>query len=373
MFNPPKMAVAALERVKAAHPYAASGVVAPSARTDFDSRAIWDALLAAPIGSLPKRIATLSTLQVSLLLYGAHSRLADPKSLQVLAALFEQHEPQRAGRVAWQALLLSNGGPEFRNPARAYLISIDSPWKRIVDDERPLTKTLSVYLNARRKFDAFFDDGVFPGGHPEITRVIKRALIWPPFQDRVLEKEGIPTIDGWLNEVCVDSERVAWFRNYVERGATVEFPNSDPVMNSIAGRFGEPSQGGSFWSGISQRAVDAFERWLRNLQLTHSLGEGERLQFWRGYLDRMTQTVESRGRTAVLICFPGWFAVQFKEMGKATYMFNQAHLAAFKKFDDVSLYRAVLTQRSIGRYTHMGSYWPYTARGVVNALLELYV
>ena len=372
MFSPPTKVVAALERTVASHPYAISGRIAPGPRAESDARLVWQRLLRCEPARLDAVIESLSNLEVSLLIYGAQSRLSETRTLEVLKRLYPLRCPSSADRLAWQAFLLTDGAPEFEAASRRFLASENSPWQKIFSFARPQLKALDMYVTAKRKFADFFSQAVFPGWHAALNRQFKRALIHEPYLDRVIAKEAIGQIEIWLEEVCVDSERVDWFREYVERSVANRRAASDPVFNRIVARFGEPSQARPFWSSISPAAAAEFERWLRELKLTRALGEGDRLQFWRAYLDRMRSTYESRNGDAVFICFDKWFAVQFVQMGKATYMFGERHLPHFKRLDDITLYREVLNTNSIGRYEHRGHYWQYQARTVVNALLEVY-
>lgn len=372
MFPAPRLAIASLDKIMQAHPYARSGAIARSPRAETDSSSVWERLFKCSNSQLTDCILALSDLEVSLALYGSGSRYDDARTVNVLSLLFELRKPNTGDRIAWQALLLSDGDPIFRTAAKRFLEENNSPWRVAADVESPLAFAAGTYLNARAKFADFFEPDLFPGWHARIGRELKRRLLSATFVDRTLAKEGVDVLDKWLNEVYIDSERVEWFRLYLEAGVETRRSRSDPVLKGINARFGEPAHARSFWKHVSPAAISAYQIWLRDLQLTRALGEGERLQFWRAYLDRMTRSQESRNGTAVLICFRGWFAVQFKEMGKATYLFNQKYFAGFQKLDDVTLYWAVRNNPSLDRYTHQGSYWQYSARGVVDALLELY-
>jgi hypothetical protein len=365
IFSPPKRVQRSLDLLVETHPYARSGIVAKSARADSDSGIVWSKLLSAG-ASLDGVIRGLSKLEESLVVYGALSRLEND-TLDILTSFFRLRRPERAEKLAWYCLLLTNGREDFRDLALGYIQRTGkAEMIEVAKSPQPLSSLGSVYLRSSSMLEGWSSRQVV--ALPILNRKFKRLLLENPHKRTTLEIEGIDTVDEWLQEVLLDSERVRWFRDYLTESETLEWPIDDPVLSRIVSRFKEPSDGGIFWLGVSGEVVQAFERWLLNLKLTDFLHEGERVQFWRHFLDRMTDAFESRDRTAVFVCFPNWFAVQFKEMGRATYMYKQEYFRRFRYLDDVSLYSALLGNNWSGRYTHQGQYWQWRAKAEVNGM-----
>jgi hypothetical protein len=116
----------------------------------------------------------------------------------------------------------------------------------------------------------------------------------------------------------------------------------------------------------------AFTDWLKNIELTRLMGEGERVAFWRRFLTSIEKSYASRDKGAVFVCFEKWFAVQFVLSGHATYFFEKRHLYTMRTLDKHSLYRVVLQRTSIGSYTHQGSSWSWRAESEVRRVMGMY-
>lgn len=352
------------------HPYAASGAVARSERADRDSAAIWDQLESAG-ARRAELIIGLSRVQESLAIYGASSRL-NANTLDVLADLFRLRSPRKAGKLAWQCLLLSDGRDEFRQSAVAYLSRLNrDDLVPIAHAARTMNALAATYGASADRFEIWFRKQ--RAQHTAVKRQTMRLLLSKPFRSRVIDREGIDEIDNWLQTAFVDSERIEWFRFYLIDANPHMWPANDAVMGRIISRFGEPSEH-SFWQTIPDRVIAAVKRWLLDASLTEFLGEGERVEFWRNFLDRMIDAAQSRERTAVFVCFDGWFAIQFKEMGRATYMFHTRYFRRLRYLDDTTLYQTILDNRAYagGRYTHQGYHWQWRARSEVNGMFTRY-
>src|SRR5690606_33930402 len=110
----------ALERVRMAHPYAASGGIAPSPRVTSEAAALWTRLLELDSSALDQAIVNLSEYDVRVVLFAAAGRLGDPRALDVLERVLVVRRLLRVGEAGWLAYVVSNGRTSFRRSACHY-------------------------------------------------------------------------------------------------------------------------------------------------------------------------------------------------------------------------------------------------------------
>lgn len=367
--------LAALERVKVKHPFAASGDIAPSAATDARTSEIWNRLRALEGDRLRNFVTTLRTTDVRLACYGASPILAEDGVVERLAVVLELRGEAyfRRSPVAWIAYLLSDGDRRFSTAARTYLgTRPDIPnWHALSAEERPLSYLKQEYLDGTKPFEEWWaSPRVALGRYHILERVLLRRLLTDENADALLARETAGTIDRWLNIALSERERVEWHGRYVAQSDAARWRPTDPFLERVLDRYRTPNDGHSFWEAVPEARRRAFIRWLRDRELTSLLGEGERVHFWRRFLTDVERSVESMDGAAVFIIFPTWFAVQFKETGKATFMFSRNHVIAVRRLAEAQLYRYVLEHHSLGRYTHQGGVWQYNAQREVRRVME---
>jgi hypothetical protein len=369
------LTLAALERVKVKHPVAASGDVAPSAVSDARASEIWRVLLSVDGTRLRGHVVALPSANVRLALYGAATILTDDGVLERLAAILDLRGDlyQRRSPVAWIALLLSDGDTRFKAAAEAYLGTRPDVryWHSLSATPRPLTALLQDYLGSNTAFDDWWASPriALSRYHALESALLRRLLLSESF-DTLLTRETLATIDRWMAAALSESERVEWHQRYVTHSNPSRWRPTDTFLERILSRYRTPEDGHSFWAQVAEPRQRAFVRWLRDRELTSLLGEGERVEFWRRFLADVVRSMESADGAAVFIVFPTWFAVQFKEMGKATYFLSRDHLIAARRLAASQLYRYVLDHTPLGRYTHHGGYWQYTAQREVRRIMD---
>lgn len=369
----PNRVLRALESIRVAHPYAASGAIAQGTRADSDASAVWARLLSADGVQRDSEIERLTSLEESLVTYGASPRMGSPDALAVIGRVFKIRNPTAAGSVGWTAFLLSNGHSDLR-PAASRFIEANQDiraWRLLVQSSKPLEDACALYWSEGITFDKWIDlPTVRLSKSPLVRKALQRRLVEPHVVDDVVSREGIDTVERWVDDVFVDSEIVAWYRSYMEQTHTNNWALGNPILHRILDRFGAPSRGRPFWEEVSADAINSFEHWLKNLELTQQLGEGERVKFWRGFLPWIQFSVLARDEDAVFICFKTWFAVQYVAMGRATYMFDRRYLGALKRLTGTALYREILNTPALGRYAHRGYFWQWSAEGEVKRVLR---
>jgi hypothetical protein len=212
--------------------------------------------------------------------------------------------------------------------------------------------------------------------HESVMLAAKRLFLSRKYVTATRKREKAATITEWLDAAFIDSERVAWFANYLIDIHGSRWHVTDPILRLIVDRFEVPKQHRPFWDSLPASVIAAVELWLKDVELTRLLGdnEGPRIQFWREFLPRMAGSAKSKDGAAVFICFDNWFAVQFRDMGKATYMFlgQRGLLMRMGRLYESKLYAAVLQEPNVGRYTHQGYSWQDRARSVVRSVLSRY-
>lgn len=372
-FNRPTVVRTALVFIEKSHPYAASGRIARSDRADRDSNAVWERLLPLAGDALRAAVRSLTKHEERLILYRAGGRLGDPPCLEVLAVIFELRSPAGGGRVAWEAFLRTNGRTAFATAARDYAAKPGQPsgWSELANGSSPVERACDLYSRGQSRLAQWVSSAEIRLPETgQFVRNLKRNLLVPRRLPHTLRRESTTVLDTWLDEVFLDSERVAWFRAYLSVTDKRLWQLDDPVLVRILRRFESPSRKRPFWDKVPPDVVKAFELWERNVELTRLLGEGPRVEFWRAFLPMITESFQPACQDAVFICFHNWFAVQFIEMGRATYMFERRYLSAFRKLNSNSLYRAVRENVCVGRYTHMGWYWQVTAESEVKKVIR---
>jgi hypothetical protein len=368
----PNRLLIAVENAAQLHPFARSGAVAAGARADAETSLVWDRLRTASVEHRDAAVRALTKREEKAVLYGAPSRFEDPVCLQILGRLFVIRDPD-AGRVAWEAFLLTNGQADFRRQATRLAESHGEvrAWPLLARADRPLDAAVELYLRSPDTFEVWVRGAAIElHGSRLVTRALRRMLLSSGNHALLVQREGLKTIEAWLSADLIDSERITWYRSYLLGSDARAWQVDDPILTRILERFLPPVRGRPFWEGVPESKRDSFELWLRNVELTRLLGEGPRVAFWRVFLPWIDQSLGHRSRNAVFVCFDNWFAVQFVEMGRATYMFDRSFLSLFRSLDEQSLYRAVLESPALGRYTHQGWYWAERAESVVRSVLR---
>jgi hypothetical protein len=360
------------------HPYALSGAIAPSKQVDDEVGRLWSDLFQCGAGALDQRIARLSNLHLRLLLYGAWARLQCPKCRFILERLFAHWGPANHGRLAWGALILENGGAGFRAAAVRGAADAQSPaGEAVAQAALPFDDCIGRYRRGGKTFQEWLSE--FRGlidADGVISRELRRRLLAEASAGPPPETED--TICRWLNECYLETERSEWYEAFLCRTATFGWDARSPLMVAIVGRFGAPGRHEPFWARLDEAVCSAVRRWILDRKLTDFL-EGERLAFWRNYLQRMTD-IYPLGKEAIVVVLPHVIAIQFKEMGRATYMFPRQLLTRFRaykgmqSYQSAALYREVLDQngagKTLGRYEHRGYGWQGPARWEVDRVLR---
>jgi hypothetical protein len=364
----------ALDAVREAHPYTASGTIYKSARSDADATAIWERLLSLGQAELASAIQLLSVHDEGLMMYGARARMDSVDALRILERAFELRSFQDRGLVAWDAFLASNGAMAFREPARRYVTGIKPirAWRVLANAKNPLLEAARLYIHQPVSFSEWLAQPEIQLDKPHaLVRHLQRMLLEPETLRDIVEREGVDRVNAWIDDCFVESERVTCFRRYLSEIPSQKWSRDDAVILQIVRRFDVPARGRPFWDTVPDDIAAAFTNWLKDRSLTNLLGEGERVTFWREFLPWMTDVVESRGKEAVFLVFENWFAVQFKEMGHATRMFSRDYLSGMRQKKEGWLYTRVLKERRIGRYTQQGQVWQDSARMEVMRVMRL--
>lgn len=379
MFDEPIKVLGVLTSILELHPYSVSGVIVDSARSRSDAATLWRRLVSLEGTARDEAIQNLAVQELRLILFAASGRLSEADALGLLGRIFELHEGLEGGSVGWRAFLLTNGARSFARVAARYASGYpDRPlWGKLVDSEQPLGTAIQEYLRsglvlkawAAREDVALAEDGRL------FKRLQRFALLEGDFRRDILSREGAKTVVSWLEEILIDSEQVEWLSSYITESHRGRWPLDDPFLSRVTHRFGKPDASVSFWAGLPEEVRVAVDLWVKDRDLTLLLGEGERVTFWRRFLPQMTGAHASRVGGVVFICFPEWFAVQFKEVGRATYMFPNTLLSGLRRIrDDVRLYNSVLENRAsmLEKYDHRGFTWELAATAAVRRVLAMH-
>jgi hypothetical protein len=374
----PRQILAALERVRAMHPYAPSGAIAPSERVETEVGHLWSTLLETAPEAVETRIAGLSDMQVLLMLYGAPRRLERSECRFILDRLFAQRKPAGHDLLAWEGIVLGNGGEGFRAAALRCAAEVQSAaGVAVARAALPFDECIGRYRRSGTTFEEWLDE--FRGLIDEkglLARTLRRRLLAEVATSPLREDEL--TICRWLTDCYVESERSEWFGAFLRRTATQGWNARSPLMIALVGRFGAPRRHEPFWARLGEAVCSAVQRWILDRQLANFL-EGERLAFWRNYLQPMTE-IYPLGKEAIVVGFPHAIAIQFKEMGRATYLFPRRLLTRFRAYEGMrsyqiaALYQEVLKAnrdgKTLGRYEHRGYYWQESASYEVDRVLD---
>jgi hypothetical protein len=378
MFVTPVWLLDAVARVRREHPYPAQGEIVAGERADSDTAALWEWLLSVPEAELDHAIVGLSPHDERVLLYGAHGRLSDSAVLRVLGRIFMLRTPSGSGRLAWDAFLLS-GDAAFRRAASGHAAEFPARtlWKRLLESANPLYDAIrSLEVLGVRLEEWAGRPEVMLQDRPLVVRALQRASLELPFVLATCAREHLDIVARWSRAVLLDDERVRWYSEYMAASYREGWPARHPVLDDIIERFGEPDEKRPFWrDGQPENVVRAVVLWLRDRQLTDLLGEGERVQFWRRFLPHIRRLEESRSGEAVFISCERWFAVQYKELRRATYMFRPDQYRELRWKREPGLYTRYILPlasegRHVGRYEHRGNAWEVQAQEEVLRLLN---
>lgn len=362
----------ALERVRMAHPYAASGGIAPSPRVTSEAAALWTRLLELDSSALDQAIVNLSEYDVRVVLFAAAGRLGDPRPLDVLERVLVVRRLLRVGEAGWLAYVVSNGRTSFRRSACHYAESESGRevWIDLAQSAAPLDRAVERYHQSGLVLAKWLElPEVALSGKSLVVKRIRARALSQRYMIPTVARESPETLVAWVNQVLTDQERIRWYRDYLNATHTAPWDVANALLIAIMERFGDPDPERTFWAGVSGEAIRAIERWIRNVQLTRLLGEGERVDFWRRFLEHIRETLESASGEAVFICFDDWFAVQFRQPGAATYMFSREHLERLRDLRRYRLYVMVRLTPRIGRYEHRG-FWQPAAEAEVRRVLR---
>lgn len=370
---------AAVRRALDLHPFGRSGAIAEgSGRVRDGIQAIWATALETHGARRQTFLDSLSKTERRLLLAGVRTRLDDKAAVQVLDDVYRKDWDERQPSIGYLLFLTESG----REPYRRYLAQlgplpagspIDASWFGAVD---PLESILSTYLRGKQGFDEYFrvQFGALDG-NARLRRVLLVRLFNGPHLGAAYAREG----GKWLGEVVETGEvEIAhWYRVFLIATSKQGWPKSCPLMRQILRAHGDPEERGKYWQSLPEPVWRAVRAWKLEGDLdrffTSDGDQGRRLRFWRRFLQEMTAVLPAGENDALLICFQGCFAVQFREMGRATYGFKKGALARTLDLTSTALYRFVLDRSDIAliRYTHQGHFWEAEAEAQVRAMLRV--
>lgn len=382
----------ALSRAVRNHPYAAAGDWdSNSERLVADATALWDRLVGYEAEQRRRAVIRLTAFELRLIILTARTRLSDASCLAVLDEVFVEHKLSEASQLAWEAFLLTDGRASFRDPARRHCEKVEprSPACRMLTlDGSPTQAACRLYLGGTDSFSRFW------GSLPRLIRDVvpfaervKFALISDSqYIGTVDERESSESVLQWSAESIPSIERDGWELRFLRssfqkrglrRWGAHPWPTQHAVLSAIHSHHGEPQSSHAFWSRLESPVRDAYACWLRDQDLTRLLGENDRVQFWRAYLRWLVRSEANRDSDVVFIYFDRWFAVQFKNAGTATYIFeNKDFRKELLRMDEMSLARWVRSnRRALSSYEHRGNTdtWQRNAADVVQSVREYFV
>lgn len=373
MLPGPRSVRAALDRALQMHPYAATGRIARSDRADREARELWERLLACTNLEREAVVAALSPHQVRLVAYGGSARLRDPGAIAIVTSIARNHPFSHRLRIVFEAHLLFAKEGGLRSAALVYTESRSRPplWQVLAESEHPLTIAADWYHASDVALNEWVSlPEVRLEWSPALHQALRSFLIAPDRVHRTLARDGLRSVQDWIElEGALDAQE-RWFTGYLQRDDVHRWAPRDAILDMILRRFGSPADGGMFWTRLNDEQLGRrFRRWLVEHDLTAVLGDSDRLSFWREFLPEIRRCVPTRDRAAVLIQLPECYAVQFVRTGKATYLFEGPIRHAWKELEEADLYSRVLRARSIDKYEHRGQLWRSTARHTVRKLL----
>lgn len=367
----PRRVRAALQQVFERHPYTADGEVHASSRVDADAARLWDRLcaLSGDTDALAGAVRALTRQTERVLLYGAAARLEQPRCLDVLAAVYRLRSPEgeRALALGWELWLLTDGVPAFQGPAARYVSRYPArtAWSDLVQlGVAPLSRAAATVERTRTPLEGWAAaPGVAFADRTHVMRALRRKLLHPGRLIATVAREGGTTVVRWMEQVLNDGERADGYVLYLNATWRSEWRVDDALVLAILQRYGEPRLGRDFWGAVEPGAVAAVESWIKLVELTKLLGEGEhgeRVSFWRKFLPQIRSFVSNRDKEAVLICFDRWIAVQFVRPGVATYLYPSSFLTGFKRLEGQRLAAKVREMARIDEHLDR-----YEQRGLV--------
>jgi hypothetical protein len=342
----------------------------------MDAASLWERLVPLHGPALADAVDALHGIEVRILLATARPRLGSATALEVLATVLERRQPDDAGALAWEAYLLSDGHPAFQHVAQGYVRqrAREYPaWDHLVRRGPPSEAALALYHAQQHGFERWSAaPDVALDRWPEFTRRLQAAILAPGTLARLDRREPSAAIAQWAQVAVRAGDRETWYAAFVEETRTNPRPLDHAVLSAVLERFGEPAAGRPFWSGISEAARTAFGLWIMNGRLTHLLGEGERVQFWRRFLAQIKRPYKNRDGQVVFIDLDGAIAVQFVHTGTATYIFPSSAFRHVSRGSDSEVRRSVYdnSHRSLASYEHRGHSWRWSAEAAVRRVLD---
>lgn len=382
----------ALERAVENHPYAAAGKWDVSShRLIAEAELLWQQLMELPKSLRPTRIATLSDIEVRLLAVTARTRLTKPKCLDVLDDLLAVHRVPEAAALAWDAYLLTDGREAFRDLADCFVRDqhmAGTISEALVKSRSPVEAACGMYVKQSQAFREWAKStpSALADLIPFFDRVRERLVRSSSYLPILVQRERPEDLAHWAAELVPTGQRDAWQLLFLI--TTYEARDSrsvklhpwlprHPVLMTIHSHHGEPDADHPFWRRVPDPVRTSFLCWIRDQQLTTLLGENDRVQFWRHYLRWIVRSESNRDRDVVFIHFDRWFAVQFKQAGTATYIFQTKEFRRdLQRMDEPSLAKWVRTnRRALSSYEHRGSVstWQLNAAEVVREVREFFV
>lgn len=373
----PILVLDTLQRIQQDHPYAANGEVMESPRARADADALWQRLLLLKHGDLDAGLSGLTAHEVRVALFGARSRLNDSRYLEVLARLFSLRSPKSAGAVAWDALLLS-GKASFREAASAYVRehSHRTLWPHLLLSASPLQEAIRTLERAKLTFDRWIAlPEVGLEDRPLVTARLRCLLLDQEHLAATSRREPHASIVQWVNSLVAPEERESWYRDFLCTTFQSKWPKGSAVLDAILDRFGHPESSRPFWSTLSREVLREVIAWVNTDRIIQLL-EGPRAEFWLRFRYDITRLEESRCGGAVFVGFDSWFAVQYKDMGRATYMFSNDQWIRLRWKGEPTLYSTEILGRYregryLGRYAHRGDDWESGAQREVMRVMRL--
>ena len=368
----------ALDRVRRAHPFAASGYIHKCPEVLESGRRLLGPLLQLEGVALETAMSQFTLNQARLIVLAVSGQLDDVRTTRVLVELVKQHPSAVEPRLAFEAFVLAGGPSGLRACAQRWVVEAMgrvSPWPAAMAAGIPLHLMRDAYIEeskpwATSDWKRAFEHTPFP----RIETQLFRSLLCPPVLRVIAQREQGAMLKEWASRCFVVSERDQWLATFLEETWPDGWARSHAILEEIHGRFGVPGQH-SFWTPLAPDACRSYLRWLVDHDLTRMLGEGDRVQFWRRFMgDGMEVPIRAGGGEAVLIVFKRFVAVQFIETGKATYLVDRTQLTALRRLGSFDLYPYVLKLNRDGktrqRYEHRGQFWQIRAEGIVRALLR---
>lgn len=349
----------ALTRVRSAHPYAASGRIARSETADRDSSDLWHRIIALPAVEWPNALNQLTRLEIGLLAYGASARIGEARALDVLRAAVRTIATFAMHRVVFEAYVITSGDATFADSAIAHAeVAGPKLWRFVAGSNDPLHSLRVAYEASSLRLEGWLEsDDVRLSRSSHVRRVLRRELLRPPNVSAIVAREEAGEWERWHALEFPGDAGIDWYVAYMRAETAHRWMADDVVLRAFHRVHGAPSATSRTWEKVPVELSERFALWLLNANLTDVLGETDRVRFWRGFLRSIVACWPSRDSSAVFVQMKGWFAVQFVEMGRATYMFLGEVPRPWRHLDIDDLYFQVRQGGRVGRYEHRGRDW----------------